>query len=297
MTLSAFHRSARLAAGACLLLLLGTAGHARQIAPIRVRVAPVPGVVGATPVGASAVNPRLQGGLLPAGPSLSLPASLPVIAAPSVIPVPVGAAAPVPAKKRTAALSTKKPLKLLATGPPGAGKTTLGKMLAKDLGVVHISVGALLRERVKTDPAFAGLAETMKQGGLVDTEIVLQLVKERLSRPDVVENGFLLDGFPRRMPEAKALEAWLGDGVDAVIHFEAPESELRRRILNRGRVDDTEKTFRKRMGVYHEQTEPVIRRLRGQADVISPDVSSSDIEANYRRLLRSVQDWAEDRGE
>ena len=132
----------------------------------------------------------------------------------------------------------------------------------------------------------------MQGGDLVDSALVLGLVKERLSRPDVKEKGYILDGFPRRLNEALAMEEWMaGVGVDAVVHLEVSHEELMRRISARGRADDTPETFRNRMKVYREQTVPVLERFRNSTGILAPDVSGSDPEANYARL-RSILEGA-----
>jgi len=184
-------------------------------------------------------------------------------------------------------------LRLVIFGPPGSGKTTYGKMIAQDYGVVHVSVGDILRQSVQTDPAAAA---AMAKGQLVDTELVLRLVKQRLDRPDVRERGFILDGFPRRMDEAKALERMLaesGQALDAMIYLDVPDAELRRRVQARGRADDSEEVFRDRMTVYHSQTEPVLRRLQETVEVLAPEVSGSDIESNYARLQSLLKSYVE----
>ena len=238
---------------------------AQRIAAPQVRLAPVPFAVPVAPLSFQAASP-LQ--------SLSLPQpALPraaVLAAPS-LPVPNAATA-----------STPKTVRLIMMGPPGSGKTTYGKRLSAEFGAVHISVGDLLRAYAADKPE---VAARMQGGDLVDSELVLGLVKERLSRPDVKERGYILDGFPRRLNEALAMEKWMdGVGVDAVVHLEVSHEELMRRISARGRADDTPETFRNRMKVYREQTLPVLERFRNSTGVLEPEVSGSDPEANYARL-------------
>ncbi len=190
---------------------------------------------------------------------------------------------------RNAEASSPKALRLIMMGPPGSGKTTYGKRLSAEYGAVHISVGDLLRAYAKDKPE---VAARMQGGDLVDSALVLGLVKERLSRADVKEKGYILDGFPRRLNEALAMEEWMGGvGVDAVVHLEVSHEELMRRISARGRADDTPETFRNRMKVYDEQTVPVLERFKNATGVLSPDVSGSDPEANYARL-RSILEHA-----
>ncbi|MFH2202788.1 MAG: nucleoside monophosphate kinase [Elusimicrobiota bacterium] len=180
------------------------------------------------------------------------------------------------------------PVKLAIVGPPGSGKSTQAKLLAKDLGVVHISAGQLLREHARNHPA---VAQRMNAGKLVDTDLVMGVVRERLSRPDVQRRGFILDGFPRRLVEEEALTEMLGreGAIDAMIRLDVPEAELLRRIQARGRADDSAEVFRERMKVYHEQTEPAIEKLGRSASVIRPRDAAGKVEAIYRDILSAVR--------
>ncbi len=266
-----------------LLLAAGLAvpAGAQQLAAPRVRLGPVPlGAVGAVFVPAAA-SPLTLSPTLPSLPSSVIP-SLPAFASPAAVP-----AAALPAA-RTAA-EAPRPMRLILMGAPGAGKTTYGKRLAADYGVVHISVGDLLRAYAAGHPEVGAV---MLQGDLVDSELVLRLVRQRLSQDDVRTKGYALDGFPRRLEEALPLEGWLKDvGLDAVVHLEVPQEELLRRIHARGRPDDTEPVFANRMGVYRSQTMPVLERFRSTVGVLEPDVSSADPETNYARL-RSILEEA-----
>ncbi len=149
--------------------------------------------------------------------------------------------------------------------------------------MVPISVGGLLREYAKNDEA---VAETMRRGDLVDAQLVLGLVKNRLSAADVKEKGFILDGFPRRLGEAKALSEFFdgSGGVDAVINLDVPEAELKRRILARGRPDDTEKTFANRMQVYRRETVPAVALLTETVSSLTPAVAEADKEISFLRV-------------
>lgn len=186
--------------------------------------------------------------------------------------------------------SLNRAVRLIITGPPGSGKGTYSRLLSRDYGIPHISVGDLLRAYAKNHPEVEAL---MSQGRLVGAELALRVVRERLRRPDVVERGFILDGFPRRVVEAKALKAMLGKaGVDAVISLEAPEEELLRRILARGRADDNAEAFKERMRIYREDTLAAAELFRKGRTVLAPDVSDSTVEANYARLKAQFDRWA-----
>lgn len=190
-----------------------------------------------------------------------------------------------------AADQNARPLRILITGPPGSGKTTYGKMLARDYGMIHISVGELLRAKAAADPA---LAAEMAKGELVDSALVRGVVLERLSRPDVLAGGFVLDGFPRRPEEIGVIESWMKEGgaIDALVNLKTPMAELSRRISARGRMDDSPEVFRRRMEIYNEETAPVLEHFRGTVPVLEAEAGSPDAESNYagvRKLIERVR--------
>jgi adenylate kinase len=149
--------------------------------------------------------------------------------------------------------------RLLIIGPPGAGKGTQAAVLCRAIGIPHVSTGAMLRDHVERGTDLGRRAKAiMDSGDLVPDDIVIDMVRERLAETDA-ECGFLLDGFPRTRPQAEALDEVLGDaGLDAVIAVEVPEDEIVRRMMLRGRSDDTEEAVRIRLAVYGEQTAPLI---------------------------------------
>jgi adenylate kinase len=156
-------------------------------------------------------------------------------------------------------------MRILLLGPPGSGKGTQGKLLSERLGVPAISTGDILRQAVKDGTALGREAQAiMARGELVPDELMIGLIRERIAQRDARE-GFILDGFPRTVPQAEALEALLsgnGDALSAVLNFSVPEPELVERMLQRaraeGREDDRPETIRERLRVYREKTEPLI---------------------------------------
>jgi len=181
------------------------------------------------------------------------------------------------------------PPRLIITGAPGSGKGEASTRLARDYGIVHISAGDLLREHALTHPE---IAATMNRGELVPSDLVVRLVRERLAQPDVVARGFVLDGFPRRREEAEQLEAEIIAGriaVDAMISLDVPEEELLRRILSRGRRDDSEDVFRRRMEIYRRDTLPAVAQLARRLPLLTPDVATTtDVEAGYARVKAAL---------
>ncbi len=153
--------------------------------------------------------------------------------------------------------------RILFLGPPGAGKGTQATMLARALGVPHISTGDMLRAAVATGTELGRKAEAiMAAGDLVPDDLVVAMVAERLAAADAA-CGYLLDGFPRNVAQADALASKMGDGApELAMLLDVDEEELVARLLNRarefGRTDDNEQTIRRRLHVYQEETEPLV---------------------------------------
>ena len=161
--------------------------------------------------------------------------------------------------------NNSRPLKVVLLGPPGAGKGTQAQLLSARLGVPAISTGDMLREAVAAGSDLGRRVEgIMAAGKLVDDELMAEVVRDRLAKPDA-RRGYLLDGYPRTLPQAKTLEGILteaGQELDAVVMVDVPVDELVRRSLLRGRADDTEEVIRERQRVYREKTEPLIGYYR-----------------------------------
>jgi adenylate kinase len=321
-------RVSRLLAGSLILALVGTAaGQNRAAMPLELAPAAMnaPQALMA-PTALLSPSALMPPSLLPASSILAAPSpSAPAVAAPSapLAAEPVASLAASPAAALPAAVSpestraeaarsletggeapgavfdgsTAPALRLLISGPPGAGKGEASTRLTRDYGLVHISAGELLREHAKTDPAVAAV---MKRGELVEADLVLRLVRERLAREDVAARGFILDGFPRRMVEAEVLKKELmqgGIGLDAIIVLNVREEELLRRILARGRDDDKEVVFRERMRIEREITRPAVDLLRGLVPVLSPDVSRiTDADDSYTVIKAALENFLAGRG-
>jgi adenylate kinase len=155
--------------------------------------------------------------------------------------------------------------RVVLLGPPGAGKGTQAQVLSRRLAVPAISTGEMLREAVADGSELGGkVREILASGSLVDDGTMAEVVRDRLRRPDA-RQGFLLDGYPRTLPQAETLEGILGKAdreLDAVLLVAVPEEELVRRTLLRGRADDREEVIRERLRVYREKTAPLIGYYR-----------------------------------
>jgi adenylate kinase len=151
--------------------------------------------------------------------------------------------------------------RVILLGPPGSGKGTQGEVLSKKFDVPQISTGDMLRSAIAAGSELGKkVQDIMSAGALVDDETMLEVVTERLGQADTAR-GFLLDGYPRTLPQARSLDRILGNiggGIDHVLLVEVPEEELVRRMVARGRVDDTLEVARDRQRIYRETTEPLV---------------------------------------
>ena len=155
-------------------------------------------------------------------------------------------------------------MRLVLFGPPGAGKGTQAKKITDKYMTAHISTGDMLRAAVRNGTDLGILANSyMEKGELVPDGVVIGIIKDRIADKDT-RGGFMLDGFPRTVPQAEALSEMLnseGKTIDAVVSIEVADEEIVNRILERqkieGRKDDTEDVVRNRLKVYRSQTEPL----------------------------------------
>lgn len=170
-------------------------------------------------------------------------------------------------------------MRLVLLGPPGAGKGTQALLIAQRGRVPHISTGDILRESMSAGtPLGLKVKSIVDSGELVPDAVVIDLVKERLGRPDCT-GGFLLDGFPRTVDQARALTTVLADlnrPLTHVVNLNVPEATLLERIRNRGlqgsgRADDSLEVAAKRLKVYWEQTAPVAGYYRDLGQLVEID--------------------------
>jgi adenylate kinase len=146
-------------------------------------------------------------------------------------------------------------------GPPGAGKGTQAEKLAEKLQIPHLSTGQLFRDNINSGTELGLEAKRyLDAGDLVPSELTNKLVDDRLTNPDT-DDGFILDGYPRSVGQAKALHDMLerrGTQLDAVLEFRVPEDVLLERLKGRGRADDNDDVILNRMKVYRDETAPLI---------------------------------------
>ncbi len=191
-------------------------------------------------------------------------------------------------------------LNVLLLGPQGSGKGTQAKRIASNYGIPHIATGDIIREMKELDSDLGReLKEVYDRGDLVSDELMIRLISDRLGRGDTVP-GFVLDGFPRTMPQAVALDALLDDlgrGIDVVLEFQIPDREqLLERMLKRAaeenRSDDTPEAIGRRLELYDRETAPLTeyyRTSRGNVCGIHADRPVEGVFHEIETTLDQVQ--------
>jgi len=214
-------------------------------------------------------------------------------------------------------------MRIILLGAPGAGKGTIAKMLVEEYGIVQISTGDILRQAVKEGTQVGKkAAEFMNTGKLVPDEVIMDIIKERIARPDCAK-GFIFDGFPRTIPQAEALEKLLAANnmtIDAIINLEVPEDVVLKRLSSRRtcsnpdcqaiyniytmppkkegicdkcgsklvqRDDETEEAIKVRLATYYEKTQPLIDYYKGNKSYFS--VSSLVGQETFDEIVKRLK--------
>ncbi len=189
-------------------------------------------------------------------------------------------------------------MNILLLGPQGAGKGTQAKRIAAEYGIPHVATGDILRAAAAAGtPLGLKAAPLMQSGHLVPDDLMIDLIRERLGEPDAAE-GFILDGFPRTMAQADALDAMLSEidrDLDIVFELQLDDDRaierLRRRAVEEGRADDTDEAIAIRLANYHAQTEPLVGhyRLQGHLVGIHADRAINEVFAEIQDALEQTR--------
>ena len=179
-------------------------------------------------------------------------------------------------------------MRLVLLGPPGAGKGTQAEQLAEKLQIPHLSTGELFRQNIDNGTKLGLEAKRyLDAGDLVPSELTNELVDDRLSNSDA-DGGFILDGYPRSVQQAKALHDMLerrGTQLDAVLEFRVPEDVLLERLKARGRADDTDEVILNRMKVYRDETAPLIEYYSSELKTVD---AVGTVDEVFARALRAL---------
>jgi len=179
-------------------------------------------------------------------------------------------------------------MKLILFGPPGAGKGTQAKKISSHYNIPHLSTGNIFRYNIKNETELGKKVKSILDAGkLVPDETVVDLVTDELQN-DKYDNGYILDGFPRTIPQAVALDKYLDtqdSSIDMFLTLSVPQEELINRILSRGegRSDDTPEKIKTRLNVYFDETEPVLNYYKKQ-EVVKEVNGMGTIDEIFRRI-------------
>ncbi|MCK9441681.1 MAG: adenylate kinase [Methanothrix sp.] len=209
---------------------------------------------------------------------------------------------------------------IILIGPPGSGKGTQAKMIVDKYHVKHVSTGDILRENVRNGtPLGVEAKKFMESGKLVPDTLLIDIIKDRLAKDDV-KGGWMLDGFPRTMPQAEALDKILpalGQKIDVVLNIDVPDAELVKRVTGRRmckcgatyhvtfnkpkvagkcdacggelyqRADDTEETVKERLTAYHAQTQPLIDYYN-KRKLVATVLGVGDIKTIFGEVVKAL---------
>lgn len=190
------------------------------------------------------------------------------------------------------------PLDVLLLGVQGSGKGTQAKRIASDYGLAHIATGDMLRKAVAEGSELGRRVQPILESGeLVPDDLMIELIRERLQSKDA-ENGFVLDGFPRTMTQAEALDSMLteiGRPLSVVFELQVPDDVVLERLHQRaekeGRADDTPEAIEKRLELYHRETKPIVAHYRALGNLVGihADRPENEVFAEIQDALDQVR--------
>jgi adenylate kinase len=187
---------------------------------------------------------------------------------------------------------------VLLLGPQGSGKGTQAKRIAAEYGLAHVATGDMFRAAIAAGTDLGRRVEPILAAGqLVPDELTIELIRERLAQPDA-QAGFVLDGFPRNLVQAEALDellAELGRPLDVVLELQVPDEVCRERMLKRaeeeGRADDTLEVIDRRLEIYHRETAPLVEHYLATGNVVGihGDASIDEVYAEIQDAFQRVE--------
>lgn len=173
--------------------------------------------------------------------------------------------------------------KILLIGPQGSGKSTQAKLLGEYLKLPVISTGEIFRQLSQENFGFGRKIKTiLEKGRLVDDQTTHKIIKERLSQPDC-KRGFVVDGYPRNMEQLRLFDPQF----DWVIYLDVPEQEVIRRLMERGRSDDTPESIKRRLDLYYQQTQPLLDYYKKQGILVKVE-GVGDIQTVQDEIKKSL---------
>ena len=188
-------------------------------------------------------------------------------------------------------------MNILLLGPQGSGKGTQAKRISDAYGIPHIATGDMLRSAMSAETELGRKVKPIyDSGGLVPDDLMIELIRDRLTESDT-DNGFVLDGFPRTLAQAEALDPMLreiGKELTVVFALQLPEQvcidRLTKRAQLEGRVDDTPEAIAKRLELYHRETEPLVEwyRIRSNVVMIHADRSMNEVFGEIQQALEQA---------
>ncbi|MFB6226817.1 MAG: adenylate kinase [bacterium] len=187
-------------------------------------------------------------------------------------------------------------MNIILLAPPGAGKGTQAEILSDRYEIPHIEMGQIIRTAISEEtPAGKKAKEYVDDGKLVPDDVVVELIRERIEQPDA-QAGFVLDGFPRTVPQAESFESMVEENdidLDAVVHLDVSDDEVKSRLLDRGRDDDTPEAIEQRLKEYRNKTAPLIDFYERKDLLVTVD-GEQDIDSVTESLEETLQECLPD---
>lgn len=178
-------------------------------------------------------------------------------------------------------------MKIIFLGPQGSGKSTQAKLLADNLNLPYLEMGQLLRDRAGENDEFAEeLKSTLDSGNLVENKITIEILREKLSHLSST-GGYILDGFPRNSIQYDALN----EDIDLVFYVKVSDEEAVKRLMLRARSDDSNEGLKKRLEIYHSETEPLLAKFKqkGILEEIEGQRSIEQVNADILQIAKTYQ--------